>query len=155
MDGSLPDKDDQRFEVLGSLDELSAQLSLLICALDGRDVPSVELVLEELQCLAAELAACDGAPLPASARLERLYAARDELFDHAPRAFVSFCGCSAAAQTNLARAVCRRAERELVRLALLRPGEVADEQLLYLDVLSDWLFLFACKLMGAQPRAPI
>ena len=148
LDGALLDKSDQRFEVLGALDELSSQLSLFTCALDEKDAACVKVVLEELWLLSSEVVACGASS--ASDRLERIRAARDALFEHAPRGFVHFHGCHAAAQADLARAVCRRAERELVRLAQERPGEVAEEQLLYLDVLSDWLFLFACRLAGTR-----
>ena len=52
-------------------------------------------------------------------------------------------GSSAAAQLHLARTICRRAERLVVRLGHL-PGEhVPRELLIYLNRLSDFLFVAA------------
>ena len=47
-------------------------------------------------------------------------------------------GTSAAASLQLARAVCRRAERQLV--ALQADEDLGEHALAYLNRLSDWLF---------------
>jgi cob(I)alamin adenosyltransferase len=57
------------------------------------------------------------------------------------RAFVLPGGTPKAATLHLARTVCRRAERSVVRLA--REDEVAPEILVYLNRLSDLLFTLA------------
>jgi len=148
-DGTLLAKSDQRFECLGAIDELSAQLALLACGLMREDAVYVEAALAELAELSGALA--KRADTNGAARLERIRAERDRLFGYAQRGFIRFSSCRAAAEADLARAICRRAERELVRLPADSGDEAANNTLLYLDCLADWLFLFACKLAGAEP----
>jgi cob(I)alamin adenosyltransferase len=154
-DGTLLAKSDQRFECLGAIDELSAQLALLACRLMREDAVYVEAALAELADLSGALAkredAASSALLSSAARLERIRAERDRLYGYAQRGFIRFSSCRAAAEADLARAICRRAERELVRLLADSDDEAANNNLLYLDCLADWLFLFACKLAGAEP----
>lgn len=53
---------------------------------------------------------------------------------------------------HIARTVCRRAERELVRLRIDEP-DVRNETQIYLNRLSDWLFVvsrFASKKLGCS-----
>jgi cob(I)alamin adenosyltransferase len=57
------------------------------------------------------------------------------------RAFVLPAGTPKAAALHLARTVCRRAERSVVRLA--RESEVPESFLVYLNRLSDLLFTLA------------
>jgi cob(I)alamin adenosyltransferase len=52
-------------------------------------------------------------------------------------------GLLAAAQIHLARTVCRRAERLVVRLARQQGSDVPRALLLYLNRLSDLLFVLA------------
>lgn len=53
-------------------------------------------------------------------------------------------GSLPAAHAHVARTVCRRAERQVVRLRAF--GEVADAHVIYLNRLSDWLFLLSRKM---------
>jgi len=52
-------------------------------------------------------------------------------------------GSLPASFAHLARTVCRRAERACIHLSL--NATVADDDLIYLNRLSDWLFLLARK----------
>jgi len=146
-DGTILPKSDLRFECIGAIDELSAQLALLACDLMRDDAACVEAALAELGGLSAALAGC--ADTAHGLRLERIRAERDRLYPFARQGFARFSSCRVAAGADLARAICRRAERALVRLSAQPIDEAAHNNLLYLDCLADWLFLFACKLAGA------
>jgi cob(I)alamin adenosyltransferase len=52
-------------------------------------------------------------------------------------------GSVPAAHAHVARTVCRRAERQVLRLRSF--AEVSDSHVIYLNRLSDWLFLLARK----------
>ena len=151
-DGTYVSKSDPIFELLGDIDELSANLSLLVCkGIDGQDGHSVRTIIEDLVVLSAELsvkalltpAASIGVPL--RERLAVLRTSCEELRMYTPSTFVCFFDNTVAAQANLSRAVCRRAERGAVRLAEFCDSVVEQEHHAYLDLVSTWLFLFACK----------
>ncbi|MDR2734449.1 MAG: ATP:cob(I)alamin adenosyltransferase [Spirochaetota bacterium] len=151
-DGALLPKSDQRFECIGAIDELSAQLALLSCGLMRVDALYVEAALAELAALSAALAKWENGSQDArAASLDRIRAERDRLFPYARQGFIRFSSCRAAAEVDLARAICRRAERELIRLFAEADDEAANNDLVYLDCLADWLYLFACYLAGSAP----
>jgi cob(I)alamin adenosyltransferase len=64
--------------------------------------------------------------------------------------FVLPSGCAAATATHVARTVCRRAERSLVRLHRAEP--LAGRGIEYLNRLSDLLFILA-RVMNRDARA--
>ena len=59
------------------------------------------------------------------------------------RQFILPTGSRACAALHLARAICRRAERRVVSLARMEPGRVSNENAVYLNRLSDFLFVVA------------
>jgi cob(I)alamin adenosyltransferase len=73
-------------------------------------------------------------------RLERAIDAREAKLPRL-RAFVLPGGSPSAAALHVARSVCRRAERSVVRLS--REAEVDARILVYLNRLSDLLFVLA------------
>ncbi len=84
-----------------------------------------------------------------SARLE----AAIDLYNASLKPLKSFVlpgGTAAAAWCHLARTVCRRAEREVVTLA--RAETVNSEVVIYLNRLSDLLFVLARDLQRQWPR---
>jgi cob(I)alamin adenosyltransferase len=158
--GRVP-KDHLRVDAYGQLDELSAALGLLIVALPAdalRD--QLQQVQNELFDLGAELAT------PPESRLEyklppgveesdwrRLEALLDEYDAQVPplRSFVLPGGHEMAARAHLARTVCRRAERAVVRLA--HEEEVRGDVLTYLNRLSDFLFVVA-RVLNVRAGVP-
>jgi cob(I)alamin adenosyltransferase len=60
-----------------------------------------------------------------------------------------------AAALHLARTVCRRAERRVVTLADLPDEHVPDEVLIYLNRLSDLLFVLARRANRAAGRPDV
>jgi cob(I)alamin adenosyltransferase len=145
-------KADPRVEAYGAVDETNACVGL---ARTGLDEPELDAVLARIQNelfdLGADLATpaaadeAEGAVLRVSDRqVARLETDIDALNDRLPplQSFVLPAGAPAAAALHLARTVCRRAEREAVRL--VEAGEpVSGPALRYLNRLSDFLFVAA------------
>jgi cob(I)alamin adenosyltransferase len=147
--GRVP-KDGVRIAAYGTVDELNALLG--VARAQGLDSSADQLVAElqnELFLVGSALA--DPAPegqfhnTITHAHVERLEQTIDRL-ETELEPLVQFIlpgGSQPAAQLHLARTVCRRAERLVVRLSR-QPGEaVAGPVLIYLNRLSDLLFVLA------------
>jgi cob(I)alamin adenosyltransferase len=151
--GAVVSKSDLRVEAYGAVDETNACLGLarLHTADAGEFDAALARLQNELFDLGADLATPpkpDEAPGAAlrilDSQVERLEAEIDALNADLPplASFVLPGGTPAAAALHLARTVCRRAEREAVRLA--EAGEpVSGPALRYLNRLSDLLFVAA------------
>lgn len=143
-------KDDPRVEAYGSVDEANAALGAARAL--GPD-PAVDEVLARAQAalfaVGAELATPADAPARASLpRVDPAWAvelerAMDRWDAELPplSAFVLPGGTPVAAALHLARTACRRAERRAVAAA--RAGPVDPEVVVYLNRLSDCLFVAA------------
>ncbi len=148
-DGSRLPKHALRLEAMGTVDELNAHLGLLLAALPAetsfRD--ELTLLLHRLFDLGAALSlpGADRFPAEEVARLEALI---EQLNADLPelQSFVLPAGSEAVARAHLARTVCRRAERCLTALAEAEPGVDGEQLLVYLNRLSDLLFVCARKL---------
>lgn len=143
-------KDDLRIESYGTVDELNAALGLArALGLDPDADDLTEQVQDELFALGSALADPDPAGpfhhvigLERSARLERAIDAMETSLPSL-RQFILPGGSPAAAQLHLARTICRRAERLVVHLARQPGGDVPHPLLIYLNRLSDFLFVLA------------
>lgn len=151
--GAQVSKSDARVEAYGAVDEANACVGLARVHL-AHD-PDLDAMLARIQNemfdLGADLSTPAKADEPPGAMLRmldsqvaRLEGEIDTLNDGLP-ALTSFIlpgGTPAAAALHLARTVCRRAEREAVRL--LEAGEpVSGPAMRYLNRLSDFLFVAA------------
>ncbi len=143
-------KSDVRIEAYGTVDELSAQLGLLVAMLsEGEDRTNVIRIQNNLFHVCTHLATDQSqTPLYPSARLPEgevafLEAEIDRLMSLLPerQGFVLPGGTMAAAQAHVARTVCRRAERRIAALAEV--AEVGEEISQYVNRLSDYLFVLA------------
>ena len=149
-------KDALRVEAYGAVDELNAALGVAAAGVDREASPDLAGMLHEIQStlfdLGGELATPDARERAASGKLtpllaegssERLEGWIDALEQELEplTQFILPGGAPAAAQLQLARTVCRRAERRAVTLAASE--EVAGELLVYLNRLSDFLFVAA------------
>jgi cob(I)alamin adenosyltransferase len=149
--GERVSKDSPRVQVCGTVDELNSHLGVVLAANPGDRLASeLRRIQNELFHLGAELATPRGEAeaTPRGPLIEeRHVVALEQLMDAlgtrlAPlENFVLPGGSTAAAQLHVARAVCRRAERELVALASAEA--VAAPPLRYLNRLSDALFVMA------------
>jgi cob(I)alamin adenosyltransferase len=151
--GAQVSKADARVEAYGAVDETNACLGL--ARVHTRDAGQFDALLARLQNelfdLGADLATPAAADEAQGSRLRildsqvtRLEVEIDLLNADLPelKSFVLPGGTEAAAALHLARTVCRRAERETVRL--VEAGEpVSGPALRYLNRLSDLLFVAA------------
>lgn len=140
-------KTSARIEAIGAVDETNACIGLARAQLEGE--PDLDRLLSRIQHLLFDLGADLAAP-GAERRLgperaRELEAAIDRLTqDVEPlRAFILPGGAPAAATLHLARTVCRRAERAVLRLGETGgdAGEPAAQ--VFLNRLSDLLFAAA------------
>jgi len=143
-------KDDIRIEAYGTVDELNAVLGLARAqGLDSASDKLVSQLQDELFAVGSALADPDpkgryhNAIRPEHAvRLEGIIDAL-ELELKPLSNFILPGGNLAAAELHLARTVCRRAERLVVRLARQPGGDVPTALIVYLNRLSDLLFVMA------------
>jgi len=150
--GATVSKADLRVETYGAVDEANACVGLARVHTAGSELDAIlARVQNELFDLGADLSTPPKADEPAGSKLRildsqvaRLEGEIDALNAELPplASFVLPGGTPAAAALHLARTVCRRAEREAVRLA--DAGEpVSGPAMRYLNRLSDLLFVAA------------
>jgi len=168
--GERVSKDDERVEAYGDLDELNAVIGALIARLpeDCGDLrEELQKTQSELFPIGAWLATSPGAPAAAAllpldpddtVRLEHSIDRIESSL--APLAgFILPGGHTAAAWAHIARTVCRRTERRVVRLAADVAQDAAAEQMrraiVYLNRLSDYCFVLARhinRIQGIEDR---
>jgi cob(I)alamin adenosyltransferase len=146
-DGSRVPKLDPRIGAFGTVDELNSLIGLaLAAALDDEQRAALERIQNELFDVGADLSV----PFEVGDRLRIEQPAVDRLEQDCDRfnaaleplkSFVLPGGTEAAARLQVARAVCRRAERET--LAASERVEINPLTLVYLNRLSDLLFILA------------
>jgi cob(I)alamin adenosyltransferase len=154
-DGSRVAKDSARIAALGELDELNSVVGLLLT----EELPEdIRLLLTGIQHdlfdLGGEMA------IPGSALLnEKSVAGLETAIDRYNaeleplKEFILPGGTRAAALAHLARAVCRRAERQLVALAAAEA--VSETGRKYVNRLSDLLFVLGRTLNRLAGRGDV
>lgn len=148
-DGTRVPKDHPRLAAYGTIDELNSVLGLLLSYARGAlDTELVLSIQNDLLDLGADLAVPEKTPgkkklSVGKKHVEKLEAAIDRINSGlAPLGnFILPGGTPASAWCHLARTICRRAERLVV--ALSRTEEVNSLVVLYLNRLSDLLFVMA------------
>jgi cob(I)alamin adenosyltransferase len=144
--GDRVSKAHPKVEAYGTVDELNAALGQAFAVLDEDTCEQIERVQEELFAIGAELATPgDSATRIQPEHVTWLEERIDELEDELPRmdTFVLPSGSDPAARLHFARSVCRRAERRIVALHESDQGPVRETVRVYVNRLSDWLFLQA------------
>jgi len=153
LGGRRVSKSDDRVEAYGGVDELNAALGVVRARpLDAWLASQLDAIQCDLFSICSVLASLDDegrvvhhpkvrAALE-HARIDEIEAAIDQATSEAPPLdhFVVPGGCETAALLQLARAICRRAERRVVALTDPPP---ATAVLVYLNRLSDLLFVLA------------
>ena len=149
--GRVP-KDDIRVEAYGDVDELNAVLGMARCI---EMMPRIDEVLVPIQrdlfAIGALLATPDREKMAQHLEKARIDEGRIEELERAIddgeqeleplRAFIIPGGTPKAAALHVARTVCRRAERHVVRLQ--HEVELPALAVIYLNRLSDLLFTLA------------
>jgi cob(I)alamin adenosyltransferase len=149
-DGSRIAKDAARVAAMGEVDELNTVLGMLLCEPLPADISSSVLEIQhDLFDLGGELS-IPGSTLLSADAIPRLEAFVDQHNETLPplKEFILPGGNRAGAVCQLARAVCRRAERGIVTAA--ETGEVSGAVLQYINRLSDLLFVLARVLARAD-----
>lgn len=140
-DGSRTPKDSPRITVIGDIDELNSCVGVLLAEeLPDRVRRCLTDIQHDLFDLGGELSLPDQSIL-SQKQVERLETALDAYNADLPplKEFVLPGGARAASLAHLARTVCRRAERSLVKLAGTDQVSAVSRQ--YLNRLSDLLFV--------------
>jgi cob(I)alamin adenosyltransferase len=152
LGGSRVAKYHLRIEAYGTVDELNSHIGMLrSMQLPETDVATLLEVQDRLFTMGSQLASEPGEPkfkIPTLVQsdvafLESAIDAMDELLPPM-RNFVLPGGHTAVAQAHIARCVCRRAER--IVLHLKDQSDVPDPLPVYLNRLSDYLFVLSRKL---------
>ena len=156
VDGSRVSKGNHRLETYGTLDELNSIVGLLRSRLSHATfelqiAESLRSVQNNLFNIGSHLACVDStirAKLPSLSELAlaTIEDAMDQWEAELPplREFILPGGHELAALSHLARTVCRRADRHMIRLRD-EGADLAPDQMIYINRLSDWFFLLARK----------
>lgn len=156
--GARVSKSDHRIAAVGDVDELNALLGVVRCEQLPQDVnAALETIQHRLFTLGADIAS----PAGTKAHTERMQPAHiqeletwiDRMEPQLPALmhFILPSGNAAGARLHHARTICRRAERIVV--ALSHAEEVNPEVLVYLNRLSDLLFI-AARAANAASNQP-
>ena len=155
-DGARVPKDSLRVEAYGTVDEANSAVGVLL----GHESvpPDIRACLVDVQHdlfdLGGELC-IPGHRIITDAHVDRLEQQLDSFNETLPplKDFILPGGGAAAAGCHLARAICRRAERRCWSLA--RVETVAPEVTMYLNRLSDLLFVLARVLARQNPGGEV
>lgn len=161
--GTRVEKDCVRIEAYGTVDELNSYVGLVASLAEGVAPDAAEFLLgvqHRLFDIGAALAtpSPDGATASVgidSESVKRIEEAIDSLDARLPRlsSFILPGGSVASSHAQVARTVCRRAERRIVALARVEP--VQSLIIVYINRLSDYLFALARYLNVAAETSEI
>jgi cob(I)alamin adenosyltransferase len=156
--GGRVDKDDLRVEAYGTVDELNCFLGQAIALLtDTQHLPLTSALLQiqhDLFDVGVDLATVTPKEWKVTAeKVEFLERFIDDLSGRTPEItyFILPGGTPLASALHVCRAVCRRAERAIVRLS--KQHSVHDEVKKYMNRLSD-LFFAAARFVNHAEQVP-
>ena len=156
--GQRISKADARIEAYGDLDELNSIIGALVASLGpGHSGPVEELqqIQTDLFAISALLATTPDSPSMDTIagvgqdHIEFLEKSIDRMVDALPelKGFILPGGHSTAAWAHMARTVCRRTERRIVRFLdasfKMQTPDSYQRSLIYINRLSDYLFVAA------------
>jgi cob(I)alamin adenosyltransferase len=152
-------KSNPRIEAYGSVDELMAHTSLLRDLLEDRQIREDLLTILDIQMATASLLAVESEQIPGGiprigneqvefleSRIDEMDATLEPL-----HGFVIPGGHPAVSQAHVARTVCRRTERAIIKL--MEEAVVEKEIIAFYNRLSDYFFVLSRKiaaLMGVK-----
>ena len=154
--GKRVDKSCARLESYGTIDELNAQVGLLLTYVDEPIIRDCLIsVQNNLFVIGAQLATEPESPHQPSCVITlddvtSLEQSIDRASENLPkwRGFTLPGGCRAAALAHVCRTVCRRAERRILVLNATEP--VSPQLLAYVNRLSDYFYVLALRLNFLQ-----
>ncbi len=158
-DGTFVPKAHRRVEAYGTVDEANAALGVAICALPDAVAAAHPILKSELELIQHDLFDCGadlctpivkdeapGAKLRVQANQHKRIEALIDQYNEPLPALDSFIlpgGSAWAAQLHVARTAVRSAERCVAALRTVEPDATNPESLIYLNRLSDLLFVLA------------
>jgi len=151
--GTPVSKTHPRIEAYGSVDEVIAHIALLRDMTGNNDLKSYLLWIEErlMTCAAILATDCEDCPVKIpelrNADVKSLENAIDEMESTLEplNSFILPGGNNISSQCHISRTVCRRAEREIIRLSA--ELFVPDTVIKYMNRLSDYLFVLSRKVL--------
>jgi cob(I)alamin adenosyltransferase len=154
--GQRVSKGDIRIHAYGTVDELNAHLGLILAEKELSAEMATQLL--RVQNILFRMGSDLATPLTSKAHVPRMEQQHVKELDrwinamessmNMPQYFVLPGGTRLAAQLHCARTICRRAERWTVTLAAGQ--EINREGMIYLNRLSDYLFLAALQANAEQ-----
>ncbi len=155
--GSRVKKYDVRLEAYGTVDELNSHLGMIIAFdIDEHSKEVLKRIQNKLFVIGSILATDDSAAefkkrYPCKPEdIEMLEKEMDKMFEVLPKLnnFILPGGSEASAQIQIARTVCRRAERRIIELS--DKVEVEKNLIKFINRLSDYLFVLGRKIASDQ-----
>jgi len=154
--GTRVEKDDPRVEAYGSVDEVNAAIGVALQHAGAGGHDPVRALLNTVQHDLFDLGADLCIPITKDEDPSAMLRVTQGQVDHIEReidrfneglgeltSFVLPGGTPLAAHMHLARTVCRRAERRVATLTRLEPDATSRLAVMYLNRLSDLLFVLA------------
>ncbi len=159
LGGKRVRKDAPEIEAIGTVDELNSAVGLLVASLgaEAAHMPMLRQIQNNLFVVGGQLAAVQTdlltVPTISEAHIAALETWIDEMSASLPTLtqFILPGGTIPATQAFVVRAICRRAERQVVSLVAQYPDALLAQK--YLNRLSDALFVFA-RLLNARANQP-
>lgn len=157
--GTRVPKDSLQIEALGTVDELNAYIGYAQTLVDDEEISALlNCIQNHLFSVGADLATPESHSKSAEMRISSNFTSEmedaiDTLTEQLPPLtnFILPGGCQAGSIIHVARAVCRRSERCIVRLS--HETEVNPEIIRSLNRLSDLLFVMA-RVVNHRSQAP-
>lgn len=150
--GTRVAKDHIRVEAYGTIDELNANIGLLINCLEKEQQAFLEKIENNLLNIGCHLAKeeDDNTPI-APQEINELEKEIDRIENQLPpmHDFILPCRGEGAARANICRTICRRAERRIITLQHDNP--VSPCAMEYINRLSDYFFLLQ-RSLAANPE---
>lgn len=150
--GQRVSKADRRIESYGTIDELNSFIGLLMTAIDDAEDEQFLLFIQHKLFTIGSYLATDQSTTELKIEsqvtqesIEKIEHEIDRIDEELPKMknFVLPGGCRSASLAHVCRTVCRRAERRIYSLA--EQAEVEDPVLIFINRLSDYLFVLARK----------
>ncbi len=157
FDGTRVSKSNEIFDVLGTLDELSAHIGML-CALEEKN-DTLKIFLRTIQRHLLDIGSVIATPTKKDMSkyniteedIKNIEIDIDRMeADNAPLTKFILAGVNKSdSQSHICRAVCRRLEREMIRYSI---DSERDFPLLikYINRLSDYFFVLSRNLSGCE-----
>lgn len=148
--GEVVNKDHPRIEIYGTLDELNSWLGLIVASESEKNVNDVLVKIQNNIFNISSIIAT-----PDSKDQDKLKNKLDKIDFHFIEDFIDKInkklnplqnfilpgGSKLSSYYHISRTICRRAERQLIKL--FESNEIENEVLIYLNRLSDLLFVLA------------